>query len=195
MAFLSTTQMMIRGFLILLLVEVIAPAVDSTVSLQAGNASATDGCNRGCCSGIPGVPGIPGMLGQKGDKGSVGDLGPAGPSGKPGLPGLRGLPGPRGPPGIAILKSINEVCSNQSEGLLRYNKQLKVVEYCDGNNWLILSGDVSLLGKSPQNPASSCREVATKYRSSSKNGQYWIKPSLNEPAFQVGDKQTFNLHL
>jgi hypothetical protein len=183
---------MIRGFLILLLVKV-ALVVDGAASLQAGSASATDGCNRGCCSGIPGVPGIPGMPGQKGDKGTVGELGPAGPSGEPGLPGLQGLPGPRGPPGIALLKSINEVCANQSEGLLRYNKQLKVVEYCDGNDWMILSSYVSLLGKLPQNPASSCREVATKYRSSSKNGQYWIKPSLNEQAFQVGDQQTFIL--
>jgi hypothetical protein len=53
---------MIRGFLIFLLINV-ALAVDSTASVQG----ATDGCNSGCCYGIPGLPGIPGIHGQKGD--------------------------------------------------------------------------------------------------------------------------------
>ena len=151
---------------------------------------------------------LPGETGVDGIKGDAGRPGKLGPKGLPGLLGPRGLPGPKGPPGVAPLVNSGELCSSQLEGeqnyvyvvvdstvdcfrtgLMRYSQQGKGVEYCNGSYWLTLSL-LPLLGSSPQLPASSCREVATTYRSSSKNGQYWIKPSLNEPAFQVGDQSS-----
>jgi hypothetical protein len=149
-------------------------------------------------NGKPGAPGrdirgIPGRQGQKGDKGSNGidgHTGPRGPKGERGLPSARGPPGQRGPPGPPgiprlISRGTPDVCSKLSEGLMRYNKMWKGVEYCDGSDWLILRGVLTLLGSSPDLPATSCGEIAKNYRSSSRNGQYWIKPSSNEPSFQA----------
>ena len=76
---------------------------------------------------------------------------------------------------------------------MKYNIQQKEVEYCNGTKWLQLQpSSMSLL------PASSCKEIALKYKSSSYNGQYWIKPSSSDPPFQVENNlpirfQTVNL--
>ena len=66
---------------------------------------------------------------------------------------------------------------------MRYNQQVKEVEYCDDNSWvtqlLLTPGSSSLL------PATSCREIALCYKSSAKNGKHWIKPSYNDLPYQV----------
>ena len=64
--------------------------------------------------------------------------------------------------------------------MVRYNKK-EGIEYCDGTKWLSLMS----LGKSSLQPAVSCQQIADKYKSSSYNGQYWIKPSTSDPPFQV----------
>lgn len=143
--------------------------------------------------------------GSKGETGLPGKIGPKGLPGEVGRQGATGPPGPQGPAGIPRLVSSNEMCTTASEGrycfqrnvkltvrlelllfkncagLMKYNKQLKAVEYCDGITWLILqpmpSGSVSM-------PVSSCKRLAeSKY--SVPSGYYWIRPSLSEPSFQV----------
>ena len=69
--------------------------------------------------------------------------------------------------------------------MMRYNKK-EGIEYCDGTKWLTLML-VSVLGKSSLQPAVSCQQMAYKYKSSSYNGQYWIKPSTSDQPFQVGN--------
>ena len=68
--------------------------------------------------------------------------------------------------------------------MMRCNKK-EEIEYCDGTKWLTLML-VPPLGKSSLQPAASCQQIATRYKSSSYNGQYWIKPSPTDPSFQVG---------
>ena len=74
-----------------------------------------------------------------------------------------------------------------TSGLMKYNQQVRKVEYCDGSKWLSLPQiDSSIrIGYSPLQPASTCKEIALKYKSSLMNGQYWIKPSSTHPPFQV----------
>ncbi|XP_062500112.1 uncharacterized skeletal organic matrix protein 5-like [Corticium candelabrum] len=90
-----------------------------------------------------------------------------------------GPTGPRGAPGIFR----SNVCSNERKGMIKYNHQVKEVEYCDGNSWLTLS--LLTPGKSPLLPVPSCKEIALYYKSSDKNGKYWIKPSNNDIPYQV----------
>ena len=63
--------------------------------------------------------------------------------------------------------------------MMRFNKTINEVEYCDGTKWLTLHSALQ--------PASSCKQIAFKFKSSSNNGQYWIKPTANDPPFQVGN--------
>ena len=68
--------------------------------------------------------------------------------------------------------------------MVRYNKKVKELEYCDGTKWstFLLEGE---LGRSALLSASSCTQISLKYKSSSNNGQYWIRPSASDPPFQV----------
>lgn len=135
----------------------------------------------------------------KGEAGNPGKVGPSGMPGALGRQGRPGTPGPRGPPGIPRLINSVENCTAATEGqicsvypkastklectgLMKYNKQLKAVQYCDGAGWLSLSPSIK---GTATNPAASCKEVATHSKSGSDSGQYWIRPSLSEPPFQV----------
>ena len=68
---------------------------------------------------------------------------------------------------------------------MKYNEQVKEVEYCNTSHWLTL---VLTPGSSFLLPASSCKQIELDdmYSSSHHNGQYWIRPSFNDPPFQVG---------
>ncbi|XP_062500511.1 uncharacterized protein LOC134177751 [Corticium candelabrum] len=101
-----------------------------------------------------------------------------------------------------------DTCSNSTKGMMKYNEQVKEVEYCNTSHWLTL---VLTPGSSFLLPASSCKQIELDdmYSSSHHNGQYWIRPSFNDPPFQVfcdasegwtlimkidGNKQTFDYH-
>ena len=75
--------------------------------------------------------------------------------------------------------------------MVRYNKKVKELEYCDGTKWstFLLVGE---FGRSALWPASSCTQISLKYKSSSNNGQYWIKLSASDSPFQVKN-YTLNL--
>ena len=68
-------------------------------------------------------------------------------------------------------------------GVMRYNQQTEIVEFCDGMKWTIVH--YLEIGETKTRNASSCREIAERYNSSQWNGPYWIKPSEGEPAFKV----------
>ena len=61
----------------------------------------------------------------------------------------------------------------------RFNDESGVLEYFNGEQWLTASR-----GTSPNQPATSCREIKDIYPSH-KSGVYWIKPSANYPPMQV----------
>ncbi|XP_062500458.1 mannose-binding protein C-like [Corticium candelabrum] len=166
----------------------------TVVATSDAEETESKGCKNSCCSGVPGAagaagtPGAPGAPGYRGDRGSPGPggqrgekgaTGKVGPKGVPGETGVKGPTGPRGPQGVFRLN----VCSNDRKGMMRYNQQVKEVEYCDGNSWvtqlLLTPGSSSLL------PATSCREIALYYKSSAKNGNHWIKPSYNDLPYQA----------
>ncbi|XP_062511037.1 uncharacterized protein LOC134186951 isoform X2 [Corticium candelabrum] len=50
---------------------------------------------------------------------------------------------------------------------------------------MMTSNDSVVLGNSSSSPESTCKEIALRYNSSSHNGKYWIKPSSDDPPFQV----------
>ncbi|XP_062511168.1 collagen alpha-1(XI) chain-like [Corticium candelabrum] len=133
-------------------------------------------------SSIQGVHVICGNKGEKGDKGDKGSAGKVGPKGAIGPVGSRGKPGvagPIGPPGVLRI----DVCSSSTEGLVKYNQQLKRFAYCDGTQWSNL-GSLPAYGRSSLLPAASCKEIALN-KAFSTNGQYWIKPSSVHPPYQV----------
>ncbi|XP_062499652.1 uncharacterized protein LOC134176972 isoform X2 [Corticium candelabrum] len=68
-------------------------------------------------------------------------------------------------------------CCSSTTGIMIY----KEIESCDTSHLMpyLVPGSSLLL------PESTCRQIALKYNSSSHNGQYWIKPSCNNPPFQV----------
>ncbi|XP_062500513.1 collagen alpha-2(I) chain-like [Corticium candelabrum] len=163
--------MRLQGLVKLLLI-ITAAAVSHSEEMK-GN-----GCSSVVVSSIQGLPGIKGYKGDQGDKGSAGKVGPKGATGvgSKGVKGEPGVKGPMGPPGVFR----TDDCSFSNKGMMKYNIQQKEVEYCNGTKWLQLQpSSMSLL------PASSCKEIALKYKSSSYNGQYWIKPSSSDPPFQV----------
>lgn len=97
-----------------------------------------------------------------------------------------------------------DFCCSSAQGQMRYSQQQNRVDYCNGRVWLPL---ILLFGNSAENPASSCKHIASTYGSLTTNGVYWIKPSSNDNAYQVycdvsegwtllmkldGKKNTFN---
>ena len=71
--------------------------------------------------------------------------------------------------------------------MMKFNTKEAKIEYCDGNEWMTMSLSITTTqrGSSPLMPASSCKQIALNYKSSSKNGHYWIKPSASDPPFKV----------
>ncbi|XP_062508996.1 conglutinin-like [Corticium candelabrum] len=181
----------IQFFVLLLLVVTATSTSDSEVTESKS-------CKNGCCSGkvapipcdrndsvstthvsavtVSGSAGVPGKEGERGAKGEKGMAGKIGPKGIQGERGARGLTGPSGPAGIL---RINE-CSTIREGMMRFNKKTKEVEYCDDNKWFPLPQPSSFFYQH----ASSCKQIALNYKSMN-NGQYWIRPSVSDLPFQV----------
>ncbi|XP_062499935.1 uncharacterized protein LOC134177196 isoform X1 [Corticium candelabrum] len=73
--------------------------------------------------------------------------------------------------GYNLSNITDEDCCSSTTGTMTY----KEIKSCD---YLVLGSSFLL-------PESTCRLIALKYNSFSHNGQYWIKPSCNNPSFQV----------
>ena len=68
---------------------------------------------------------------------------------------------------------------------MKYNEQVKEVEYCNTSHWSTLLSYL-VPGSSSLLPESTCKQIALRHNSFFHNGQYWIRPSFNDPPFQVG---------
>ncbi|XP_062499037.1 uncharacterized protein LOC134176382 [Corticium candelabrum] len=75
-------------------------------------------------------------------------------------------------------------CSNSTQGMISYNKEEYEIVYCNSSDWLFLPLPFKP-GSSPLFPASTCMQIALSHNSSEYDGPYWIRPSSNDPPFQV----------
>ena len=71
-------------------------------------------------------------------------------------------------------------------GQITYSMQSKSVYFCDGRVWVGLQPTISALGKSEGYPARSCHDLLSRTGALNESGIYWIKPSTEYSAFQVG---------
>lgn len=62
-------------------------------------------------------------------------------------------------------------CTEARAGLLRYNKDLKVLQFCSGGNWRGISSQE--VGDTPLSPGDSCAAIA-KSRPGAHDGNYYI---------------------
>ena len=69
--------------------------------------------------------------------------------------------------------------------MISYNKEENEIVYCNSSDWLFLPLPFKP-GSSPLFPASTCMQIALSHNSSDYDGPYWIRPSSNDPPFQVG---------
>ncbi|XP_062499032.1 uncharacterized protein LOC134176378 [Corticium candelabrum] len=75
-------------------------------------------------------------------------------------------------------------CSNSTQGMISYNKEENEIVYCNSSDWLFLPLPFKP-GSSPLFPASTCMQIALSHNSSDYDGPYWIRPSSNDPPFQI----------
>jgi len=79
----------------------------------------------------------------------------------------------------------NEVCNESNEGELKYNKEYKLMEYCNGSVWRATYSPLAN-GQNPYGAGKSCKAILNDGYSRG-DGVYWIDPDGygGKDAFQV----------
>ena len=74
-----------------------------------------------------------------------------------------------------MIQDADAVCSKEGAGRMRFQSKYKLLEICDGNEWLQI--DLKHAPGKKANPGSSCQNILNKMKNkaSAKNGIYWIK--------------------
>ena len=74
-----------------------------------------------------------------------------------------------------MIQNSNAVCCKEYQGRMRFQAQQKLLEICDGHEWLKI--DLKSTPGQKSNPAASCKDILSHMTepSQQKNGVYWIR--------------------
>ncbi|XP_020603335.1 uncharacterized protein LOC110042314 isoform X1 [Orbicella faveolata] len=87
---------------------------------------------------------------------------------------------------LLVVENTNSICRPEVIGVLRFQATKKLLEVCDGSQWLFTTMEV------PQesygtltNPGQSCKDILEKTKTSVDSGIYWIQLPGDSSSFAV----------